>query len=55
MMNYVTNYNERGFQTIIQSKYFEVKDYKIAIAFYVDQERYILKTDQEFVVEDEED
>ena len=38
-----------------ESRYVEGKEYKIAIAFYVDQERYILKTDQEFVVEDEED
>ena len=52
---YETNYDESGFQTMIPSKYVEGKDYKIAIAFYVDQERYILKTDQEFVVEDEED
>ena len=55
MMNDGTNYDESGFQTMIPSKYVEGKDYKIAIAFYVDQERYILKTDQEFVVEDEED
>lgn len=50
MMNDGTNYDESGFQTMIPSKYVEGKDYKIAIAFYVDQERYILKTDQEFVV-----
>ena len=54
-VDYGTNYDESGFQTMIPSKYVEGKDYKIAIAFYVDQERYILKTDQEFVVEDEED
>lgn len=55
MMNDGINYDESGFQTMIPSKYVEGKEYKIAIAFYVDQERYILKTDQEFVVEDEED
>ena len=54
MMNDGINYDESGFQTMIPSKYVEGKKYKIAIAFYVEQERYILKTDQEFVVEDEE-
>lgn len=54
-MNDGINYDESGFQAMIPSRYVEGKEYKIAIAFYVDQERYILKTDQEFVVEDEED
>lgn len=55
MMNDGINYDESGFQAMIPSRYVEGKEYKIAIAFYVDQEWYILKTDQEFVVEDEED
>ena len=54
-MNDGINYDESGFQAMIPSRYVEGKEYKIAIAFYVDQKRYILKTDQEFVVEDEED
>ena len=55
MMNDGINYDESGFQAMSPSRYVEGKEYKIAIAFYVDQERCILKTDQEFVVEDEED
>ena len=53
MMNDGINYDESGFQTMIPSKYVEGKKYKIAIAFYVNQERYILKTDQEFAVKEE--
>ena len=37
---------------MIPSRYVEGKEHKIAIAFYVDQERYILKTDQEFAVKE---
>ncbi len=51
-MNDGINYDESGFQAMIPSRYVEGKEYKLAIAFYVDQERYILKTDQEFAVKE---
>ena len=52
MMNDGTNYDASGFQAMIPSKYAEGKKYKIAIAFYIDQKQYIVKTGQEYVAEE---
>ncbi len=46
------DYDSCGFQALIPQKYIEGKEYKIAIAFYVDQEQYIVRTGEKFIAEE---
>ncbi len=45
------NYDASGFVSLIPSAYTEGKNYKVAIAFYVDQTQYVVKTGQEYAVQ----